>query len=187
MKEEIIQIFSDHSQLAIFISIAISIIIAISGILPSVFLTAANILFFGFWQGLLISFAGESIGAVIAFILYRKGFKKISTKKLSSFPKLERLILTEGKEAFLLILYLRLIPFVPSGLVTFCAAVGNISLLHFTIASSIGKIPALLLEGYSSYQVMEFGWQGKLILTIIAIALVTYTIRNIVLTKNRHD
>ncbi|MGZ5191173.1 MAG: hypothetical protein ACXWCZ_09155 [Flavisolibacter sp.] len=82
MKEEIIQVFSDHTQIAILISLAISIIIAISGILPSVFLTAANILFFGFWEGLMISFAGEAIGAVVAFILYRKGFKKISTKKL---------------------------------------------------------------------------------------------------------
>ena len=183
MKEEIIQIFSDHAQIAILISLAISIIIAISGILPSVFLTAANILFFGFWQGILISFAGESIGAIVAFVLYRKGFKKISTQKLSSFPKLERLILSRGRESFLLILYLRLIPFVPSGLVTFCAAIGNISLLQFSIASSLGKIPALLLEGYSSYQVMEFGWQGKLILTIIAVALIYYTLRNTVFKK----
>lgn len=187
MKEEIIQIFADHGQVAILISLAISIIIAVSGILPSVFLTAANILFFGFWEGLLISFAGESIGAVVAFILYRKGFKKISTKKLSSFPKLERLILSTGKEAFLLILYLRLIPFVPSGLVTFCAAIGNITLLQFSIASSFGKIPALLLEGYSSYQVMEFGWQGKLILTIIAVALIIYTLRNTVYSKKRDE
>ncbi|MGZ5191172.1 MAG: VTT domain-containing protein [Flavisolibacter sp.] len=92
-------------------------------------------------------------------------------------------MLSSGKESFLLILYLRLIPFVPSGLVTFCAAIGNISLLQFGIASSIGKIPALLLEGYSSYQVLEFGWQGKLILTIVAVTLIYLTLRNTIFKK----
>jgi uncharacterized membrane protein YdjX (TVP38/TMEM64 family) len=187
VKETIIQLFTDHAEIAILISILISIIIAVAGILPSVFLTAANILFFGFWNGLLISFIGESIGAVIAFVLYRKGFKKISTRKLSSFPKLELLLHSKGKEAFLLILYLRLIPFVPSGLVTFCAAIGDISLLQFSIASSLGKIPALLLEAYSSYQVMEFGWQGKLILAVCGIALVAVSMRSMFLQNKNRD
>ena len=171
MKEAIISLFQDNPQLAIYISILLSIIVAVLGLVPSVFITAANIIFFGFWEGTLISFIGEAIGAMVAFVLYRKGFKKTAHGKLEKFPKLIRLIDAEGTQAFMLVLALRLIPFVPSGLVTFAAAIGKISLPVFFIASSIGKLPALLIEAYSAYQVTEFGWQGKIILLISAVVL----------------
>jgi uncharacterized membrane protein YdjX (TVP38/TMEM64 family) len=62
--------------LAIFVSIIINIIISILGVVSSFFITAANIGFFGFGNGLLISITGEAIGAIISFYLYRKGLKK---------------------------------------------------------------------------------------------------------------
>jgi uncharacterized membrane protein YdjX (TVP38/TMEM64 family) len=63
------------------------------------------------------------------------------------------LLEAKGLEAFFLVLSLRLLPFVPSGVVTFVATIGKTPLLIFIIASSIGKIPALLLEAYSHLQV----------------------------------
>jgi uncharacterized membrane protein YdjX (TVP38/TMEM64 family) len=62
------------------------------------------------------------------------------------------LLEAKGLEAFFLVLSLRLLPFVPSGVVTFVATIGKTPLLIFIIASSIGKIPALLLEAYSHLQ-----------------------------------
>ena len=76
MKETVLHLFEMHPQAAIGISLLLSILVAVAGILPSFFITAANILFFGFWEGTLISFIGEAVGALIAFWLYRKGFKK---------------------------------------------------------------------------------------------------------------
>lgn len=178
MKDYILDIFREYQSIAILISLAISVIIAILGLVPSVFITAANILFFGFWQGALISFAGEALGAIIAFILYRKGFKKAAHHKLEKFPKLMQLVDAKGKTAFMLILALRLIPFVPSGLVTFAAAIGEVSALNFLVASSIGKAPALLIEAYSVYQVTEWGWQGKLILGVVALVILIFVIKS---------
>jgi uncharacterized membrane protein YdjX (TVP38/TMEM64 family) len=178
LKEQLIEIFSNNAHLAVFISLAISIVIAVLGLVPSVFITAANIIFFGFWEGTLISFLGEALGAIIAFFLYRKGFKKSAHTQLQKFPKLEQLIDSDGKTAFLLILSLRLIPFVPSGLVTFAAAIGKVSAITFLLASSIGKAPALLIEAYSVYQVTEFGWQGKLILLVTSILILYYVIKS---------
>lgn len=177
MENGILKLFNDHPDLALLISLAVSILIAIAGILPSVFVTAANIIFFGFVNGTFISFLGESIGALVAFLLYRKGFKKASQHGLQQHPRLQRLVAAEGKEAFSLIFLLRLIPFVPSGLITFAAAIGKPSLLVFVIASSLGKIPALLMEAYSVYEVKEFGWQGKLILVIVPVILLYLLIR----------
>ena len=66
MKEEkninsLINIFNQYSELAIFISLFISVIIALLGIVPSVFVTGANIVFFGPINGFLISLLGEII------------------------------------------------------------------------------------------------------------------------------
>ena len=77
----------NHRDIAILISLALSIVVAVLGVLPSVFITAANILFFGFWPGTLISFLGEALGAVVAFVLYRKGFKKGVDAAMKNFRR----------------------------------------------------------------------------------------------------
>ena len=171
MKQDVLQLFNTYPQYAIVFSICINVLIAILGVVPSVFLTAANILFFGFWQGAIISFSGEAIGAYISFVLYRLGFKKNIENKLKSYPAVNRLLQLEGREAFISIVSLRLIPFIPSGLITFTAAMGKVNVVTFFIASSVGKIPALLIECYAAYQVTQFGWQGKIILLLGGIYL----------------
>ena len=179
MKEAVLNLFQQHPQLALVISLFLSLLIAVIGILPSFFITAANIIFFGFWQGIAVSFIGEAIGAVVAFVLYRKGFKKNISAQLQKFPRAQKLVNAERKEAFMLILSLRLLPFVPSGLVTFAGAVGRVTLLTFFLSSSLGKLPALLIEGYSVYQVTQFNWQGKIILFIVALVLIYFTVKKI--------
>ena len=177
MKENVIALFNTYPQYAVFLSIALNIAIAILGFIPSVFLTVANVLFFGFWQGTAISFAGESLGAFIAFLLYRLGFKQRVQNTAAKYPKLKTLLDAEGKEAFKAIVSLRLIPFIPSGIITFTAAIGRVNSTTFFIASSAGKIPAILIEAYAAYQVVGFGWQGKIILLIVGIYLLYLVIR----------
>ena len=96
MKQEVLQLFNSYPQYALLLSIGVNILIAVLGVIPSVFLTAANILFFGFWQGTAISFAGESIGAVVAFILYRYGFKNKVQKGIERYPANHYLVVLSG-------------------------------------------------------------------------------------------
>lgn len=171
MQHHVLQLFAQHPEWAILISLAINVLVAVVGVLPSVFVTAANVLFFGFWPGTLISFAGEALGAFIAFLLYRFGFKRSLSGIMVKYPAAKKLIDATGQQAFFAIISLRLIPFVPSGIITFAAAVGKVGAVLFLVASSLGKIPALLLEAYAAYQVTAFGWQGKLILLLAGIYL----------------
>ena len=46
-----------------------------------------------------VSFSGEAFGAVVAFYLYRKGFKKILQGSLEIIQKHQQLINAEGKKA----------------------------------------------------------------------------------------
>ena len=171
MEEQVISLFVAYEELAIAFSILLNIIISILGLVPSVFLTAANIAVFGLVEGTFISLIGEAMGAVVSFVLYRKGLRKFSEAKFLSNPKVSKLLNAKGKEAFLLILSLRIMPFMPSGVVTFIAAIGRTSFFVFVTASTIGKIPALLIEAFSVNQVIQWTWQGKVIFAGVSLLL----------------
>jgi uncharacterized membrane protein YdjX (TVP38/TMEM64 family) len=185
MKETIVNLFQQYPHAALLISVLISIIVALLGVIPSFFITAANIMFFGFWQGTAISFIGEAAGAILAFLLYRAGFKKSISTQLQKYPRVQRLTQSEGTQAFILILALRLIPYVPSGLITFAASIGRVSALTFFLSSSLGKLPALLLEAFSVYQVMQFGLVGKIILTIVSLIMLFFLTREMISRKRK--
>ncbi|MEW8970388.1 MAG: VTT domain-containing protein [Mesobacillus sp.] len=156
---------------AIFISLGVSITISVLGVIPSAFVTAANIIYFGFGGGLVLSIIGEAAGAIISFFLYRKGIKKLSQKVPSSksIKSLERLKNTAGTEAFVLVILLRLFPFAPSGLVTLAASFSKMGASAFMVSSTIGKIPALFIEAYSVN--IMLGWKSEYQLAMAVFAL----------------
>ncbi|WP_449537524.1 TVP38/TMEM64 family protein [Ferdinandcohnia sp. Marseille-Q9671] len=180
MQEKLIEILTNYEQYAIMISLLLSIVVSIFGVLPSVFITAANLVVFGVWQGTLISFLGEVLGAIVSFGLYRKGFKKITDKKKRTYTLVNKLLSAKGKDAFTLVLFLRLLPFVPSGLITFTAAIGEMSFIVFIIASSLGKVPSLLMEAYSVYHVTSGTTVGKIILSLISLGGIVYLLGKLV-------
>jgi uncharacterized membrane protein YdjX (TVP38/TMEM64 family) len=105
---------------------------------------------FGIWWGTALSVAGESLGAVAAFTLYRRGLEGLAGKQGKFAAGLEkrmtRLSAAPPERAFLLVLAFRLLPYVPSGAVTLGAAGGRMRTWSFTAASTLGKIPALAVE-----------------------------------------
>ncbi|MGM9923916.1 MAG: TVP38/TMEM64 family protein [Bacillus sp. (in: firmicutes)] len=166
MEQFVVEVFRQYGNIAILISIVISMLVSVAGVLPSVFVTAANLTFFGFIGGIAISLAGEALGAIVSFCLYRKGIQKI---KIQTTNKLiGRLQMAKGVEAFVLIIVLRLFPFAPSGLVTLAGAGSRMGLFNYSVASTAGKVPALLLEAYAVWHVMEWQWQAQLLLAVLA-------------------
>ncbi|MGG2952101.1 TVP38/TMEM64 family protein [Geobacillus stearothermophilus] len=179
MEERMIEFLQAYGGAAYFLSLACNVVISVLGVVPSAFLTAANLTVFGFWPGFWVSFAGEALGAVVSFVLYRKGLRRWSQTTWLSHPKVKPLLHASGKEAFGLIFALRLLPFVPSGAVTFVAAIGRTSLSVFATASSLGKFPALWMEAYAVDQVIRVTWQGKLILAVLSGAMFLFIWRKI--------
>lgn len=158
---------------AILVSIGLNCLIAIAGVIPSAFLTAANVAIFGFWGGFSVSLIGEIAGSLLAFWLYRKGLKKGIDNRTKHAPRLQKLLHTSPKEAFLLVIGLRLMPFVPAGLVTLYAAISTMRFSAFAWASSIGKVPALLVEVIATSAVVKFMGPGQVILLIAALSLLS--------------
>lgn len=171
MAESIAHFLQQYGIYAALISIALNILATVIGVFPTFLITAANILVFGFWTGTLVSFLGESLGAMVAFGLYRTVFRKHAQRTLERYPRAQALVNAGGREAFQLILLLRLLPFAPAWVSTLGAAVGKVSFLLFAAASTLGKVPALLMEAYAVHEVSRFSFVGQTILILLALWL----------------
>ncbi|WP_338469394.1 VTT domain-containing protein [Niallia sp. XMNu-256] len=167
--------FPSSSIWAALISILLNVVIAITGIFPSTFITVATVSIFSFEYALTLLIIGEAIGAIVSFILYRKGAKKLLSKpKMSTIANhkyLQKLGKTGGMTAVFIILLLRVMPFVPSGAVTLTAALSPIHVIPFSIASTLGKIPALFIEAYSVSHVLTLSVQYQITIMIVVLLL----------------
>lgn len=179
----ILDILKNNSDLSIPISLLISIGISLVGILPSVFITGANIIFFGPTNGFLISLLGETIGAYITFTVYRLGFKKKIEKFTDKHRFISKIVKSDGKKAGLLIFQGRIIPFIPSGVITLAASISSVNSVIFTVATLIGKVPSIALESLISYDIINIynNWI-RLVITFIGLIFVKFTI-----TKKKDD
>ncbi|UTW69371.1 hypothetical protein KHA80_21385 [Anaerobacillus sp. HL2] len=92
MEDILVGFFERYSSYAIVLSILVNIIVIHFGGNTQVFCDWSKHTFFGFWTGTLLSFIGESVGAIIAFLLYRKGFKKLSILTIEKYPKAKTLL-----------------------------------------------------------------------------------------------
>ncbi len=171
--------------MVLILSLLANIFVAVVGVLPSYFITAFNISFFGTVIGFFVSLLGESLGALCAFILYRKGLKKISSGMLKKHPKVNKIINSNKKDQILLILSFRLVPYMPSGLVTYAASISNMKISTFVIFSTIGKIPAMILEVLLVSQAINLVLQKNISssIAIIATIAITYIIFKIIKKK----
>ncbi|MGI2329199.1 TVP38/TMEM64 family protein [Planococcus sp. YIM B11945] len=158
-----------------FLLLLLNIAIGAFGFIPSFFVTALNIDWFGLSAGTFLSLAGEIIGAIIGFRLYRLGFSKANPAWLKHrfWVALQN---QPPNRIFWSVILFRLIPFVPSGLVTAGASLTTISAWKFAIASTIGKIPAVFLEIAAVYGLaksvsseFQYGLLASLLLVFLTV------------------
>lgn len=173
-----LEILKANSSIAIPISLLVSIAISLAGVLPSIFITGANIIFFGPVKGFIISLLGETIGAYITFIVYRLVFKQNISKFIDKHRLLSQIVNSEGKKAGLLIFQGRIVPFIPSGFITLSASISNVSGYVFTIATLIGKAPSIALEALISYGLVNINENWiRLVMTIVGVLLIAFTLK----------
>ena len=142
---------------AVLASILLNVVISITGVLPSIFLSGANAVVFGLWGGFFVSLAGELAGAVIAFLLYRKGSglsKKL--KQWSESNWVERVNQSSRFKQIAGIALLRINPLLPSGFVNFGAALSKITLFDFFLGTFIGKVPSMVFETFVGHDLVFF-------------------------------
>lgn len=111
---------------------------------PVAVLALAGGLLFGLWWGSVYTFIGAVLNCAMMFLLARyvgrSQVQRLVEQKLS--PQWQRrLQMADGKEGFLLLIILRLIPAVPYNLINYTFGLTGTSFSSYLLASAIGIIP----------------------------------------------
>ncbi|MBH5318637.1 TVP38/TMEM64 family protein [Paenibacillus sp. GSMTC-2017] len=128
--------------------------------------------------GAVITWAGSSIASILMFLFVRYGYQEWGQRILARNKSISKITVMFERNAFLTILFARMIPFIPSIVVNVYAALSRVSFTSYTIASSLGKIPSMLLFAVVGDSVMSSPQNMPITIAVyavfIAIALGAY-------------
>ncbi|GAK01738.1 LOW QUALITY PROTEIN: membrane protein [Geomicrobium sp. JCM 19055] len=100
---------------------------------------------YGPYLGSLVTWIGSSLASIVMFVFIRYGYQDSGQRILNRYTTLSKLNLLFERNAFMTIFLTRLIPIVPSIIVNVYSALSRVGFLTYTMASSIGKIPSMIL------------------------------------------
>jgi uncharacterized membrane protein YdjX (TVP38/TMEM64 family) len=92
-----------------------------------------------------ITWLGSTLASIFMFLIVRYGYQDWGIRILHKYKTWSRITILFEKNAFLTILFARLIPIVPSIVINVYSALSRVSFTSYAIASSLGKAPAMLL------------------------------------------
>ncbi|MDF2857979.1 MAG: yqeD [Neobacillus sp.] len=176
-KDELLSLVNAGGYLSIMISMLLVAICVFFPIIPFPVLAGVIGGVFGATQGMIVSQTGAMVGTMGFFYLSRYGFRDYAQQKLINYPKVKEYEAFLNRNSFLAILTCRLIPIIPAPVVNIVCGLSNVKWLTFFIASTIGKIPNILILSYagasfSSNKLFSFGLYGGYILIIFLINFV---------------
>jgi uncharacterized membrane protein YdjX (TVP38/TMEM64 family) len=96
------------------------------------------------WGGL-ITWFGSAAASTLMFLFVRYGYQDWGIKVLHKYKMTDKITTRFERNAFLTILFARMIPVIPSILINTYAALSRVSFTAYVVASSIGKVPSMLL------------------------------------------
>lgn len=120
---------------------------------PQVVLIAAAVAAFGPWTGLVYSWAGTMVSALVGFGLGRA----FGARLIAGWAGAERFAGEVGRNGFLASLTVRLVPFAPFVVVNVAAGVTGMSWTAFAAGTALGIAPKIALIALAGRQVMSGG------------------------------
>lgn len=161
---------------AMAVSFLFDVLINALGFLPSIFVSTANGLLFGIFNGVIISWLAETVGVIISFLLMRTVLRDTAKKIIDKSKSLKKVDEMSGKNGFKLMLFLRTIPYFPSGLLTALGAVSSIGIKDYILANLIGKFPSTVLEVIVGHDAVLMKEHSDRLMTVVLAAMAVYGI-----------
>ncbi|MEG6512462.1 TVP38/TMEM64 family protein [Desulforamulus ruminis] len=155
----------------VIISILLMILQTLFTPLPLFLLAGANGFIFGLGYGILITLSGSIIGASIAFYLARGFGRGLVYRYLKEayMAKVDKMSRHEGPW---MVFMARLIPVIPSSVISYVAGLSKMTFRGFFIATAVGKLPEIIiytLLGHSFSQVEGMATKVTILLILLTI------------------
>lgn len=144
-QEELLLWFQQTKDTSIFLTMFIATLFALFPIIPFPIIGGIIGAMYGTFLGGFVTWVASTLASIIMFIFLRFVLQSWGLKIIHRYKRLEMVTTMFEQNAFITILVSRLIPFIPSIVINAYSAVSRVSFLSYTIASSLGKIPAMLL------------------------------------------
>jgi uncharacterized membrane protein YdjX (TVP38/TMEM64 family) len=141
---------SNSSQLPFMIFLAI-----LFGIIPVVpFTVFAGLMGakYGVWIGAAINWTGSVGAASIFFLLARYFFVHQFQQYISRFNKIKKFDYIISRNAFVAVLFSRMIPIVPQPVVNIYSGLSSMLFKIYILATAIGEIPGMIIYAYLGNQ-----------------------------------
>lgn len=122
--------------------------------------------------GAVMTWTGSSLASIIMFIFVRYGYQDWGQKALYQYKTVKYVTLLFERNAFLAILFSRMVFIIPSIAINIYSALSRVSFARYSIASCLGKVPSMLL----------FAWIGNDIVTHPQNLLITLSVYGVFLT-----
>lgn len=127
---------------AVVVSILVMVVQTMFTPIPLFLVASANGYIFGLVWGSLVTLAGAMLGSTIAFYLARILARNYITSRLGRYMNNVQAMNQAGPRVVFLA---RLVPFIPSSVISYAAGLSRMSFAGFFLASILGKLPEIIV------------------------------------------
>ncbi|WP_134699074.1 TVP38/TMEM64 family protein [Ammoniphilus sp. YIM 78166] len=161
--------------IAVLIGGGLIILQAFLPIFPFIGLVTANVLVFGLVGGFFINWTSSVLASILMFYLARSTGREWAEKKLSRYPKWTRINDFLQANGFKSILTLRLFPIIPPVALNLLSGISKVGARSYVAATSLGKIPAILLQSMIGNDLLSFSEnKTRILLLAVGFGLVLF-------------
>lgn len=156
---------------SILVTIILFVVMTFTIVFPFMILSGAAGIVYGLFWGTIISWSGEVIGALFMFVFARYFFRHTVEGWISKSRYLKQVDDYSAANGFKALLFARLLPLAPSGIITAVAAISRISFKDFFLATIIGKLPPVVVKVLMGHDIV-FAGENMTRLIIITLLVV---------------
>lgn len=163
-----------------------SLLIIAEGVLaflPLVVFVTINVLSLGPVLGGIISWIFTTLGSLLSFLLFRKGFSSFFNKKIENNRKLEKFMNSIDELKFRQLVLIIAIPFAPSFFINLGAGLSNIALKKYFYALLLGKVFVIIFLGYIGSNIIDCFTNPIILIKVIGLILLAYILAQVVNKK----
>ncbi|ABO50130.1 conserved hypothetical protein [Desulforamulus reducens MI-1] len=181
--ENLAEYIRSFGAMTVVISLSLMVLQTLFTPLPLFLLAGANGFIFGVWYGILITLVGSILGATIAFYVAR-GFGRGMLSRYLKENYLAKVDEMSCREGPWMVFMARLIPVIPSSIISYLAGLSKMTFRGFFVATAIGKVPEIVIYtalGHSFSQAEGLATKVTILLilvTIVAWPLISRKIKN---------
>lgn len=159
---------------SIIVTILLFIVMTFTIVFPFMILSGAAGIMYGLVWGVLISWVGEVIGAVVMFVFARYFFRVLTESWIKKSPYLKQVDDYSATNGFKALLIARLLPLAPSGIITAVAAISRISFKDFFLATVIGKLPPVVIKVLLGHDLVFAGENMTRLVIVVILVVIVY-------------